>query len=130
MTDPGEACDDGNTVSGDGCRGDCHKIEMCGDSVVDAGEQCDDGNDNPADGCDTCRLTTWTATTVIGGPTSATAVGLNKPVGVAVDRDGNLYIADTSNNLVRRASIAPAARSRRWRVVPGSVSPARRRAHS
>src|SRR5260221_9028378 len=50
-----EACDDGNTVSGDGCRGDCH---ICGDGIVDQVEGCDDGNTNPADGCDNCVLTT------------------------------------------------------------------------
>ena len=38
-----EPCDDGNTASGDGCRGDCRKVEACGDSEVDAGEGCDDG---------------------------------------------------------------------------------------
>jgi cysteine-rich repeat protein len=41
VVDPGEMCDDGNTVSGDGCRGDCMKIEMCGDGVIDVGEECD-----------------------------------------------------------------------------------------
>jgi cysteine-rich repeat protein len=35
----GESCDDGNIVSGDGCRQDCAKIEVCGDSFVDTLEQ-------------------------------------------------------------------------------------------
>src|SRR5438067_8703249 len=56
--DPGEVCDDGNMVSGDGCRGDCRKIEVCGDGELDAGEACDDGNTNPVDGCNACRVTT------------------------------------------------------------------------
>jgi len=38
-----EACDDGNTAGGDGCAGDCSKIEYCGDGVQDVGEGCDDG---------------------------------------------------------------------------------------
>ncbi len=38
--DPGEACDDGNTVSGDGCRGDCRGSEECGDGLADFGEWC------------------------------------------------------------------------------------------
>ncbi len=60
-----EACDDGNTVDGDGCsadcllvepnylcptRGPCHLIE-CGDGIADWPEQCDDGNDQAGDGC-------------------------------------------------------------------------------
>ncbi|MCB0332834.1 MAG: hypothetical protein KDD55_04995, partial [Bdellovibrionales bacterium] len=38
----GEECDDGNTISGDGCSSSC-QIEFCGDGVVqpDLGEQCD-----------------------------------------------------------------------------------------
>src|SRR5262249_41610059 len=39
----GEECDDGNTVSGDGCSATC-KHEVCGNHVLDPGEQCDDGN--------------------------------------------------------------------------------------
>ncbi len=53
--DPGEVCDDGNLVSGDGCRADCLSDETCGNGRVDlgAGERCDCGTD-PAhlpDGC-------------------------------------------------------------------------------
>jgi len=39
--DPGEGCDDGNAVRGDGCRPDC-TVEACGDAIVDPGEDCDD----------------------------------------------------------------------------------------
>src|SRR5262245_30314248 len=49
--DTNEACDDSNNASGDGCRGDCGKIEACGDGALDEGEACDDGNQNSADGC-------------------------------------------------------------------------------
>ena len=62
-----EKCDDGNTLSGDGCSGSC-AIEAdftcidnpsrcthgrtCGNSVIDgSSEQCDDGNDINGDGC-------------------------------------------------------------------------------
>ena len=43
--EPGEACDDGNTKSDDGCSSTCKK-ESCGDKIVQLGlgEQCDDGN--------------------------------------------------------------------------------------
>ena len=53
-TDPGEACDDGNVTSGDGCRADC-TMEICGDGIVDSQEACDDGNTAPGDCCgETC----------------------------------------------------------------------------
>ena len=50
LVELGEACDDGNTLSGDGCRSDC-TIEGCGDGILDSGEQCDDGNTQAGDGC-------------------------------------------------------------------------------
>jgi len=31
----GELCDDGNTVDGDGCLGDCSVISECGDGILD-----------------------------------------------------------------------------------------------
>jgi fibro-slime domain-containing protein len=62
-----EACDDGNTVSADGCSADCltvepgyscvpagracHRIARCGDGVVILPELCDDGNQAAGDGC-------------------------------------------------------------------------------
>jgi cysteine-rich repeat protein len=65
-----EACDDGNTLSGDGCSGDCKQIEpgyhcvpgwpcspICGDGVIKAGETCDDGNTRQGDGCSRYCLT-------------------------------------------------------------------------
>jgi cysteine-rich repeat protein len=54
VVDPGEACDDGNNISGDGCPADCRP--PCGDGVPDPGEVCDDGNTNDGDGCSAdCR---------------------------------------------------------------------------
>ena len=50
LNDVGEACDDGNTTSGDGCRADC-TLEVCGDGILDAGEDCDDGGVADGDGC-------------------------------------------------------------------------------
>ena len=47
----GEACDDGNTVSGDGCDSEC-VVEYCGDSIANNnGEVCDDANTDEEDGC-------------------------------------------------------------------------------
>jgi sugar lactone lactonase YvrE len=39
-----------------------------------------------------------------GGP--ATSAQLNKPLGVSLDSTGNLYIADTANNVVRRINLS------------------------
>lgn len=45
VMDPGEDCDDGNIVDGDGCDHDCH-LERCGDGVLQPsrGEVCDLGD--------------------------------------------------------------------------------------
>ncbi len=47
----GEECDDGNTVSGDGCSSECTIEPVCGDGNLDQGEMCDEGGDNGI-GCD------------------------------------------------------------------------------
>lgn len=69
----GEACDDGNSASGDGCASDCTLVEKdygclepgvpcmnlvrCGDGKSMGLETCDDGNLRAGDGCsDTCAL--------------------------------------------------------------------------
>ncbi len=61
MVDPGEACDDGNKVAGDGCENDCTPTPAqpaCGDGNVDPGEACDDGNLVSGDGCESnCTIT-------------------------------------------------------------------------
>jgi cysteine-rich repeat protein len=59
--DTGEACDDGNRASCDGCSAAC-AVEIglgCGDAIPfpTCGEPCDDGNAVPGDGCSpTCAL--------------------------------------------------------------------------
>jgi cysteine-rich repeat protein len=57
VTDPGEACDDGNTVSGDGCSAACDSNETCGNGVVDgqSQEECDSGR--PGLDVETCSST-------------------------------------------------------------------------
>ena len=55
VLDSGEACDDGNIESCDGCSGSC-ELEpgaICGDGIVSdlCGEGCDDGNLLVGDGC-------------------------------------------------------------------------------
>ncbi|HSR96880.1 MAG TPA: DUF4215 domain-containing protein [Kofleriaceae bacterium] len=49
--DPGETCDDGNSINGDGCDNNCTPT-ACGNGVMTAGEACDDGNQANGDGCD------------------------------------------------------------------------------
>jgi len=102
VVDLGEACDDGNQVSGDGCRGDCKKMEVCGDGELDANEQCDDGNHNPADGCDACKTTAWQISLAVGTAVLATGAALATPSGVAIDGQGRVFVADTYNHRVER----------------------------
>lgn len=59
-----ERCDDGNTVDGDGCSGNCSSEERCGNAVVDVaiGESCDDGGFRSGDGCSsacTVEVASW-----------------------------------------------------------------------
>ena len=69
-----EQCDDGNTVSGDGCSSYCTnevqsqgggsgggddggETNLCGNGDLDAGEECDDGNSDNNDAClSTCQI--------------------------------------------------------------------------
>jgi cysteine-rich repeat protein len=62
VIDPGEVCDDGNIMDGDGCSADCHSDETCGNGIIDKHssnpEECDDGklNGTTDDICDiTCH---------------------------------------------------------------------------
>jgi cysteine-rich repeat protein len=50
VVEEGEDCDDGNTMSGDGCSPSC-RFEKCGNGITDPGEKCDDGNTVSGDGC-------------------------------------------------------------------------------
>lgn len=65
IVDPGELCDDGNQVAGDGCSHACQSDETCGNGFLDpvelvgpddaktpiARESCDDGGTLGHDGC-------------------------------------------------------------------------------
>lgn len=92
--DPGELCDDGNYVSGDGCSEDCFVDPIvCGDGNVDQGEQCDDGGTVDGDGCSsTCQ---WEIGPSIGAccVSGGGCLEALSPAGcVAVD---GVYTADT-----------------------------------
>ncbi len=57
ILDPGEECDDGNLIDGDGCSALCELEPFCGDGILDPGEACDDGNNADGDGCSaTCMF--------------------------------------------------------------------------
>jgi cysteine-rich repeat protein len=70
VLDPGEQCDDGNGVSGDGCDSNCTPT-ACGNGVVSPGEDCDDGN------------------TVSGDECPATCHTSESDCGDCIDNDGN-----------------------------------------
>ncbi|HRH33093.1 MAG TPA: lamin tail domain-containing protein [bacterium] len=54
-----EQCDDGNTISLDGCSSQCQieiPVPICGNNIIEDGEQCDDGNTISNDSCSaTCQ---------------------------------------------------------------------------
>lgn len=93
ILDPGEACDDGNSISGDGCPADCSPAcgygvldpgevcnppspgtcsadcmsnLTCGNAVVDPQEGCDDGNLQEHDGCSSACIEERPAWTSLG----------------------------------------------------------------
>jgi cysteine-rich repeat protein len=105
VIDAAERCDDGNTRAGDGCRGDCLKLEVCGDGIVDDNESCDDANTNPRDGCAGCRGQSWSSALVVAGEIEgrlALQAALHTPEGVAVDAVGRIFVVDSGLAQVRR----------------------------
>lgn len=106
-----ETCDDGNTVSGDGCRWDCvlENTGLCGNGRIDAGEECDDGNRKYADGCSSCVKDT-AAKVTIAGPT---IVLINDPAS---------YVIEATNTSPRTEHLSIAVSASIYRDDP-SASP-------
>lgn len=74
---PGEVCDDGNSINGDGCDNNC-TATACGNGVMSAGEACDDGNANAFDGCSaTCTIQSG-ATCSGTAPTTCSKLVINE----------------------------------------------------
>ena len=88
--DPGEECDDGNNVDGDGCDSNC-TTTRCGNAVRTGNEECDDGNTSELDAC-----TNACASAVCGD-------GLHRPSKEPCD-DGDDDNHDWCLNDCRRAS--------------------------
>lgn len=56
VTEAPESCDDGNSLSGDGCDANC-TVTGCGNGILTPGEACDDANAAAGDCCSpTCTL--------------------------------------------------------------------------
>ena len=104
-----EACDDGNSVSGDGCTaacavetgwlcegGDSTKPDTCnpdaGDNWIVSGvEECDDGNAISGDGCSSSGLVEFSYV-CFDNPESG-------PLNICVKIDESSYIYDTIANM-------------------------------
>lgn len=105
--DPGEACDDGALVQGDGCSSSCATepgfvcsgaptvcAPQCGDGLVVGTERCDDGNQMFADGCSPiCAIEAGYACN--GAPSTCTTICGNGVItGLEDCDDGNLSPKD------------------------------------
>ncbi|MBM7112217.1 DUF4215 domain-containing protein [Archangium primigenium] len=105
-----EACDDGNTLDGDGCSATCGAIEegwacdtpgqacartTCGNGTLENTEACDDGNTATGDGCDTrCFVERGWTCLVPGGRCQAAACGDLVIAGDEECEDGNAVAGD------------------------------------
>jgi fibro-slime domain-containing protein len=106
----GEACDDGNTSSDDGCTADCTAIEpnydcsqpgpcvskmVCGDKKIVGSETCDDGNTTADDGCsDSCQLEAGWVCPIVGAACRAAECGDGIIAGTEVCDDGTAASGD------------------------------------
>lgn len=112
VLEEGEACDDGNRVSSDGCDAAC-AVEtgwtctvagctpICGDGRILGMEQCDDGATAAGDGCDAeCRVEAgWYCEDVPS--TCVTRCGDGVRAGQEMCDDGNLAPSDGCSDLCR-----------------------------
>ncbi len=111
LLESGEVCDDGNTVSGDGCSGDCTAVEpnyvcpnpgqrcvstmVCGDKKITGTETCDDGNTVSSDGCsNTCQLEPGWECPIVGAACRAAQCGDGIVAGAEMCDDGNAVSGD------------------------------------
>ena len=96
-----EECDDGNSVSSDGCSSRCllegssdRWGSICGNGRIENGEQCDDGNTNPISDGDTCSSNCLLGTHLSGSSANVPVCGNGfKEKGEDCD-DGNTNSSD------------------------------------
>ncbi|MCP3097451.1 DUF4215 domain-containing protein [Myxococcus sp. K15C18031901] len=118
VADPGEACDDGNQISGDGCTAACDAVETgwacelpgqacvrvagCGNGRVEAGEECDDRNASNGDGCNSeCKVEAGWNCPAAGGRCHAAQCGDGLKVGDEECEDGNTNSGDGCSSTCR-----------------------------
>lgn len=76
VTDPGEACDDGNTNNTDECTNSC-ELTYCGDGITQNpngqgdNERCDDGNLDDTDTCTTMCMETYCGDGITQNPNAS-----------------------------------------------------------
>lgn len=109
-----QACNDGNSLDGDGCDNNC-TVTKCGNGVAAGAETCDDGNLVDGDGCDSnCQVTACGNGIVAGAETCddgnvvngdgcdsncrATACGNGITTGTESCDDGNFVNGDGCDN--------------------------------
>ncbi|MCX5743066.1 MAG: hypothetical protein NT062_11300, partial [Proteobacteria bacterium] len=134
IQDPGEVCDDGNSITGDTCSYSCSSDESCGNGLVDPivlvgdvpmlNEVCDDANLLGRDGCTSgCQLEAprWQALEVGVGPTVSEHAMTYDPIRRRVvlfggQEDGSSLSAevwewDGAGWMHRATTVGPSARS-------------------
>lgn len=105
-----EACDDGNTESGDGCSNSCAQEEnfvcvepgeacirvvTCGNGRLEGDETCDDRNDSAGDGCDSeCHIEEGWACPFVARACAAAECGDGFMVDLEGCDDGNVTSGD------------------------------------
>lgn len=106
VRDNGEACDDGNGNSADGCSANCDAVEQnfacptpgvacvstvkCGDGFITGSETCDDRNVAAGDGCSAlCELEAGWACPTMGAQCAAAKCGDGVEAGFETCDDGN-----------------------------------------
>ena len=135
----GEACDDGNTASGDGCLGDCSATEpnyvcpnpgqpcvltmVCGDKKITGTETCDDGNAKSTDGCsNVCQVEPGWACPIVAAACRAAKCGDGIIAGTEGCDDGNAASGDgcSSTCRVELGWVCPAAGQACTKTVCGN----------
>jgi len=116
--DVGEACDDGNTLAGDGCNGLCQieancicpnpgepciNLALCGNGVLTSDETCDDGNTVTGDGCTAdCSVIEEGFWCPVPGKPCLPKCGDSRLVGRETCDDGNSVSGDGCSSICQR----------------------------